>query len=283
MKLIDAFDFAAAFHPTWKDGGQGWTETVRINRGHILDILGANTNINKIDKVKLAALRAQLMLAPGHKGKRSPATVNRIMALLNSVLKDLAENDVIAKQPKLKPLKENGAREDYFTKEQIEQMLFSAVDVFDDHEIKDALKLAVFTGCRQGELLKLEVGDVDLTRKMVTFRNNKNGTTHTLDMHPQLEEMLAIRCENEPSDALVFTGFSNKDNLYYRFCKVRNYLGYSKGLVWHSLRHTTGTWLAENGSDVLTIARVLNHKSTTTTARYIKLTDKARKSAINSL
>ena len=283
MKLIDAFDFAAAFHPSWKDGGTGWTETARINRGHILDILGANLNVNKLDKVKLAAFRAQLMLEPGQRGKRSPATVNRIMSLLNSVLKDLAENDVIVKQPKLKPLKENGAREDYFSKEQIEQMLFSAVDIFDDHELRDALKMAVFTGCRQGELLKLEVGDVNLNRMMVTFRDTKNGTTHTLDLHPQLEEMLSLRCGNEPSDALVFTGFSNKDNLYYRFCKVRKYLGFDKKLVWHSLRHTTGTWLAENGSDVLTIARVLNHKSTTTTARYVKLTDKARKTAINSL
>ena len=283
MKLIDAFDFSASFHPAWKDGGSGWTETFRINRGHILDILGANLNVNKIDKVKLAAFRAQLMLAPGHKGRRQPATVNRIMALLNSVLKDLEENEVIAKQPKLKPLKENGAREEYYTKEQLEKMLFTAVDVFDDHELRDALKLAVFTGCRQSELLKLEVGDVDLTRMMVTFRNTKNGTTHTLDLHPQLKEMLAIRCENEPSDAKVFTGFSNRDNLYYRFCKVREYLGYSKKLVWHSLRHTTGTWLAENGCDVLTIARVLNHKSTATTARYVKLTDKARKTAINSL
>ena len=282
MNLIEAFDFSAAFHPTWKDGGTGWTETARINRGHCLRLLGANTNVNKINKVKLAAFRAQLMTEPGQKGRRNPATVNRIMSLLNSVLKDLAENEIIVKQPKLKPLKENGAREDYFSKEQIEQMLFSAVDIFEDLEIRDAIKMAVYTGCRQGELLKLEVGDVNLTRKMVTFRDTKNGTTHTLDIHPELEEMLSLRCGNEPSDAPVFH-FNNKDNLYYRFCKVRDYLGFSKGLVWHSLRHTTGTWLSENGMDVLTIARVLNHKNTSTTARYVKLTDKARKTAINSL
>ena len=282
MNLIDAFDFASAFHPAWKNGGTGWTETARINRGHCLRLLGANTNVKNIDKVKLAAFRAQLMQEPGQSGLRSPATVNRIMTLLGSVLKDLAENDIIPKQPKLKPLKENGAREGYFSKEQIEKMLFTAVDIFNDHEIRDAIKLALYTGCRQGELLKLEVGDVSFDRGTLTFRNTKNGTNHTLDMHPELVEMLEIRCEGETKGTKVFN-FRNKDELYSRFCKVRDYLGFSKELVWHSIRHTTGTWLSENGSDILTIARVLNHKTTKTTERYAKMTDKARKTAINSL
>ena len=98
----------------------------------------------------------------------------------------------------------------------------------------------------------------------------------------QLVDLLSVRCANEDRNEPVFQ-FANKDNLYNRFKKVRDYLGFSEGLVWHSWRHTTGTWLAENGHDVLTIARVLNHKNTSTTARYVKLTDKARKSAINSL
>ena len=204
------------------------------------------------------------------------------MSMLNTVLKELADEDIIPKQPKLKPLKENGAREEYFTKEQLEKMLFTAVDVFDDREIADAIRFAVFTGCRQAELLKLTVGDVKLDRSLVVFPDTKNGTTHTLDLHPELKDLLSVRCANERPEELVFQ-FNNKDDLYTRFKKVRDYLGFSKGLVWHSWRHTTGTWLAENGHDVLTIARVLNHKNTSTTARYVKLTDKLRKSAINSL
>lgn len=179
-------------------------------------------------------------------------------------------------------MKENGAREEYFTKEQIEQMLEAAVDVFDDREIADAIRFAVFTGCRQAELLKLTVGDVKLDRSLVVFPDTKNRTTHTLDLHPELVDLLSVRCANESANELVFQ-FYNKDDLYTRFKKVRDHLGFSKGLVWHSWRHTTGTWLAENGHDVLTIARVLNHKNTSTTARYVKLTDKLRKSAINSL
>lgn len=281
MNLLEAFDFAAALHPSWK-GKAGWNKPFCYNREHALRILGANKNIKRIGKPELAAMRAQLMQEPGQKAKRTPGGVNRIMSMLNTVLKELADEDLIPKQPKLKPLKENGAREEYFTKEQLEQMLFTAVDVFDDREIADAIRFAVFTGCRQAEQLKLTVGDVKLDRSLVVFPDTKNGTTHTLDLHPELVQLLSVRCENEASDDLIFQ-FRNKDDLYTRFKKVRDYLGFSKKLVWHSWRHTTGTWLAENGHDVLTIARVLNHKNTSTTARYVKMTDKLRKSAINSL
>ena len=282
MNLSEAFDFAAAFHPEWK-GKKAWNKPFIYNRAHALRLIGATTNVKKIDKIKLASFRAKLMMEPGNNGTRAHGGVNRIMSMLNSVLRDLAENDIIVKQPKLKPLEENGAREEYFTKEQIEEMLFSAVDIFDDQEIADAIKFAVYTGCRQSELLRLEARDVRLDRMIMTFRDTKNGSTHTLDIHPALEENLAFRIQGETPGTLVFNGFRNKDDLYTRFKKVRDYLGFSKGLVWHSLRHTTGTWLSENGMDVLTIARVLNHKDTKTTARYVKLTDKARNTAINSL
>ena len=174
MNLSEAFDFAAAFHPEWK-GKKAWNKPFCYNRGHALRLIGATTNVKKIDKVKLASFRAQLMLEPGNSGKRTPGGVNRIMSMINSVLRDLADNDIIVKQPKIKPLQEDGAREEYFTKEQIEQMLFTAVDVFDDQEIADAIRFAVYTGCRQAELLGLQARDVKLDRMMVTFRNTKNG------------------------------------------------------------------------------------------------------------
>lgn len=281
MNLVEAFDFAAALHPSWK-GKAGWNKPFIYNREHALRILGANKSVKKITKADLAAMRSKLMQEPGQKGLRTPGGVNRIMSMLNTVLKELADEDIIPKQPKLKPLKENGAREEYFTKEQLEQMLTAAVDVFDDREIADAIRFAVFTGCRQGEQLKLTVGDVKLDRSLVTFVDTKNGTTHTLDLHPELVDLLSVRCANESPSEKVFQ-FNNKDDLYNRFCKVRDHLGFSTKLVWHSWRHTTGTWLAENGHDVLTIARVLNHKNTSTTARYVKMTDKLRKTAINSL
>ena len=91
-----------------------------------------------------------------------------------------------------------------------------------------------------------------------------------------------MRCENESKDAPVFH-FKNKDELYSAFKKVRKVVGLPDELVWHSLRHTTGTWLAEQGVPIQTIAKVLNHKNISTSERYTKVTDKARKSAINSL
>ena len=281
MNLKEAFDYAADLHPAWK-GKAGWNPPFCYNRAHALRILGAQKNVKRLTKADLAAMRVKLMGEKGHRGKRSAGGVNRIMSMLNTVLKELADEELIPKYIRLKPLKENNAREEYFDREDLQKMVESARQDFQDNELADAIKFAVFTGCRQGEQLQLEVGDINLNRSVVTFRDTKNGTNHTLDLHPELVEMLTVRCQGEASTSKVFD-FRNKDDLYYRFCKVRNHLGYSKKLVWHSWRHTTGTWLSEAGADIFVIAKVLNHKNTSTTQRYAKLTDRARKAAINSL
>lgn len=45
--------------------------------------------------------------------------------------------------------------------------------------------------------------------------------------------------------------------------------GCHRDLVFHDLRHTFGTWLAQNGVDIYTIARYMGHKSLESTKRYL--------------
>lgn len=80
MNLKEAFDFAAALHPSWK-GKVGWNKPFTYNRDHALRLLGANKNVKRIGKADLAAMRAKLMQEPGQNGKRSAGGVNRIMSM----------------------------------------------------------------------------------------------------------------------------------------------------------------------------------------------------------
>ena len=277
MKLIDAFDFVASFRPTWKTPSGTWRKPVIYNRAHILRILGTTKNVKKITKGDLAQLRAALQ-----REGRSNGGINRIMAVLNTVLKELVDNEVIDKQPKLKALPENNARKEFYTRQNIADMVKVSREVFYNHELADAILFGVYTGCRQANLLGLEVRDIDLANSLITFRDTKHGEDHIIDVHPELAEMLQVRTEGQPPNAKVFT-FSNKDELWNAFKKVRNLVGLSDKYVWHSLRHTTGTWLAEKGVPIQTIAKVLGHKTLEMSQRYTKITDQARQSAINSL
>ena len=277
MKLVDAFDLAATTRPTWKTTKGNWNHPVKVNRGHLLRILGPNKNVKKITKGDLAALRTKLVME-----KKANGTINRVMATLNTVFKELVDHEVIDKFPRLKKLEEKNARKEYFSQEDIDKMIHACHEIFLYHELADAMILALYTGSRQAHLLTLEVRDIDLDRDTILFRDPKCGEDYTLDIHPKLKEILEVRCEGEEPNTKLFL-FKNKDELYYQFKKVRNYCGIDKKLVWHSYRHTCGTWLADRGVPIQSIAKVLNHKTLEMSLRYAKITDKARKTAINSL
>lgn len=283
MKLIDALEFVAAQRPAWKKGNS-WQPPFCYNKEHILRLLGRDKDVAKITKADLAQMRHELMNeAPENaKGKRSAGGVNRIMSMLNTLLKDLQEQEIIIKAPRLKPLRENNARTGYFRREQVERMAQLAIEIYDDELLSTAILFGAFTGCRMSEMLNLMVGDVDLYTDRVTFRDTKNGTDHTLDIHPALRSLVGPLVKGKDPEARVFP-FNSADGLRYRFYKLRDLLGLPGDLVWHSLRHSTGTWMAEKGIPITTIASVLNHKNIQTTQRYTKTTDLARRAAINAL
>jgi integrase len=133
-----------------------------------------------------------------------------------------------------------------------------------------------------GELLKLEVRDIDLHTNRITLRDTKNGTTHIIDIHPTLRDILGRRVQGKDPEERLFT-FLSDDQLRDQFYKVRDLCGISNEYVWHTLRHSTGTWLSEAGQPLQVVAAVLNHKTIQTTARYAKTTDQARRAAINSI
>jgi integrase len=75
--------------------------------------------------------------------------------------------------------------------------------------------------------------------------------------------------------------WSNKDQLLRTFRKVNNYIGKPEEYVFHTLRHSFGTWCAEAGVPVRTIMDLMGHKRIETTLRYAKTTDKARTEALS--
>jgi integrase len=204
------------------------------------------------------------------------------MSMLSCLLKELEDSEIITKAPRLKGLKENNTKSVYYRKEQVERMAQLAIEIYDDANLSAAILFGAYTGCRLSELLGLQVGDVDLFTDRVVFRDTKNGTDHIIDLHPSLRSIVAPMVKGRPETAKVFQ-FNSDDALRYRFYKIRNLMGLGTEYNWHTLRHSTGTWLAEKGVPIQTIAAVLNHKQLTTTQRYVKSTDQARRAAINAL
>ena len=277
MNLTQAIDYVSDLRPAWKTARGVWKAPHKYNRVHVLRLLGETKNVKTIKKSDLAAMRAKLQ-----REGRSNAGINRIMAFLNTTLRELADSDIIIKQPKIPALPENNTRKEWYSRQQIDDLVRISRDELGDNELADAILFALYTGCRQGNLLGLLVGDVDFDNDTINFRETKDGDEYQVDIHPELQSILEVKCAGESPDARVFD-FNNKDALWTSFKKARALAGISDAYKWHTFRHTCGTWLAERQVPIQTIAKVLGHKTLDMSIRYAKISDKARKSAIASL
>ncbi len=164
------------------------------------------------------------------------------------------------------------------------------------HRLFPLAALALATGMRRGELLALQVGDVDCEAGTVTVQRSLEETAAGLRVKPpktrhgrrtialpagavavlrahwrqQLEYRLALGLGKPEPDALLFSQPDgtplSPDNLsrdWRRTCRV---LGLPL-VSFHALRHTHASALIASGLDVVQIAKRLGHGSAVVTLR----------------
>lgn len=138
-----------------------------------------------------------------------------------------------------------------------------------------AVTVALATGARQGEMLRLTWADVDFARSTIRLLLTKSGTARAVHLPAIAAEALkAVKADKVVSASRVFlyrdgtpmTG----DRLDDEWCDIRT----AAGLVdfrWHDFRHSCASFLAQHGSTLLEIGSVLGHKRAQTTLKYSHL------------
>ena len=153
-----------------------------------------------------------------------------------------------------------------------------------DEWLKDMIRVAVCTGLRRGELLRLRWRDVDLDggRLRVASREGeetKSGHERQLPLRGDALDVLR-RMNSERSgglDASVFTDDEGKGlnkrrpTKRFKFFVRKAKLPQRERLRFHSLRHTCGSWLAMKGVPIRVIQAILGHSSVRVTERYSHL------------
>ena len=137
-------------------------------------------------------------------------------------------------------------------------------------------RLALLTGMRAGELLNLQVSDVDFRRSLVFIRNPKwkqdARKTEGLQVSAEALGVLRELCRKAEGGRLFWYEGSERTPLV---CVVSNLFRHHAlrvglvGLKPHSLRHTFGTRLGEAGFDAYEIRKLMGHSSITTTQVYV--------------
>jgi len=157
-------------------------------------------------------------------------------------------------------------------------------------DLHDAVFLAVMTGMREGEIVKLRWRDVKLNIGTLWAMDTKNHTTGFIPMPKQISDMLAKRKENdaEPGD-LVFPTFNGKGyELSRRFGLAVDKMGWNEGIeddrqryTFHTLRHTYISWkMIQEKGNVPVVQQLARHKTIQMTMRYTHVYNEQIKAAV---
>lgn len=140
--------------------------------------------------------------------------------------------------------------------------------------------VALNTGMRRGELLRLTWSDVDLVARLVTVRQSKSGKVRYIPLNAAAVK--ALRSIQRP-EGLVFTHRGQAIHTVRR--SFANALRRAKirPCRFHDLRHTFATNLVLGGVDLVTVQQLMGHADISMTARYTHPTPENKRAAVESL
>jgi integrase/recombinase XerD len=148
--------------------------------------------------------------------------------------------------------------------------LFAAVT-----DVRDRLLLqtAYAAGLRVSELVCLQVGDIDSSRRLLHIRAAKGRKDRFVPLSDVLLSQLRAYWRVYRPQTWLFPGHRPQRPLsigqVQRICRqaVRA-AGIRKKASMHTLRHSYATHLLESGVDLLTVKHLLGHNQLATTVRY---------------
>jgi integrase/recombinase XerD len=144
------------------------------------------------------------------------------------------------------------------------------------------IRLISYTGMRPNECLKLRRLDLDLQRRQFRLENTKGGEAtwqpYPEKLHPYLEQWIAESHRVWPAAEWLFPSRTGKK---LRLREVQAAFK-SYGIATpHVYRHTYGTYLLEQGANIVEVKEMLRHKNIQTTVKYLKIFDSRRRSLAN--
>lgn len=213
---------------------------------------------------------------------KSPATVNRHLACLKTIFSKAVEWGRAKENPvkRIKLFKENNQRTRFLEKGEIKILLDCCEKL-----LQPVVMTALNTGMRFSEILGLTWNDMDFERGIISVRNTKNGEPRFIPMNSDLINTLEeLKLRANLDSPYVFC--NNRGRRRTRFGAIRNSWARAikqagiKDFHFHDLRHTFASHLAMKGVDIMTIMKLLGHKTLAMTLRYSHLSPNHMRSAV---
>ena len=236
----------------------------------------------------------------GREGGIAASTVKRYATVLRSIVTTAYKleyiEDDIGRSRRIEFPKEETKEVEVFTLEEIGDIL-KALESEPWH-IRAMIEVALFTGCRRGEIVGLKWADIDFENQRISVKRSIYKLSDDKAREKEPKSKTSIRTISIPERLcktlteyrlqqnrhIAYLGDSWK-NLDYVFTEEDGYVMNPqtptkqfdhflkrhgiRHLKFHGLRHTSATMLLANGCDIKTVSSRLGHADITTTNIYV--------------
>lgn len=271
-------------------------------RAKALDYLGnlEKLQVSAITQTQIAAVHTHIATKGRRRVKRRdgdqltlvevgkpgiPATADKWLAIMSSIFnwgcgKGLAAANPCKGIPKAFKARD-AARQRYLHGDELKRF-WTALESDRDADVRDVLKLALFTGQRKGNVLSMRWDHVDLDGGLWTIpaADTKQKRAQSNPLNAQALAVLKRRAEQSAAGWVFPAVRTSKDGrtvphmsetrpreAWERITKAANV----EGLRIHDLRHTAGSWLARLGANEAVRQKALGHQTPAMAARYSHL------------
>jgi integrase len=248
--------------------------------------IGAYT-LADITSAMLAESRDYLAREANDKGiTKSPATVNRYMASLSTVLSTAVEWGWLDENPfrKVKSMTEPRGRVRFLSKEE-NSRLMAACKASKSPHLYNVVLLALSTGARYSEIMTLTWQNIDFHRQTMRLENTKNGERRTVPVTGLAwQHLLSLSKVRKLGVNLIFPAKNGKKpaDIQDAWDAALDRAQISD-FRFHDLRHTAASNLAMSGASLLEIAQILGHKTLAMVLRYAHLTEQHTASVLSRM
>lgn len=196
-----------------------------------------------------------------------PATINKTIGTIKTALNIAYMDRRIPEDygARIHRLPENNARHNYLTLDQVKQLADACSE-----PVRAAVWIALLTGCRRGEILKLRPEDIGPDTIRIQAGNTKTLRERMVPIVPALRPWL----KHVPIQV-------NFEGLKSGFRRAQDRTGISARF--HDLRHSCASLLINYGTPLEVIRDILGHTTVKTTERYSHLQIDAQRKALEKL
>lgn len=230
--------------------------------------------------------RQQITMQHASISSKTPVQANRVLAILKTMMNKASLWGFVPENhanPAMKvPMNKEHSRERFVSVAEF-PLLVAAIESEPNVFVRGVLWLYLLTGARKSELLEARWSDIDTDRLELLIPRPKQGKPHIYPLTTRAMEVLNSLPKYD-DNPFVFPGLKPGARMVniskpWNRVRVRAKLD---DVHLHDLRRSVGSWLAEAGFSLISIGKVLGHRSPRTTQIYARLTDGAARRALES-